>query len=138
MAKEYGFTSDSGRKTYTHDFFKSDTDHAVFLGNPLMDDVMTTLVALGAEVWAGRRRVRIIELLMEKKGAVTKDMVEAYVPTAEEEAELQAERDAFIKIAYGHMARADEDRTALNSDAFEGPRDSRSAARDDEPASSGM
>ena len=137
MAKEYGYTSDTGRKTYTHDFFKSDTDQAVFLGNPLMDDMMTTLVALGAEVWASRRRVRIIEFLMEKKGAVTKDMVEAYVPTAEEEAELQAERDAFIKIAYGHMAREMEDRTALNRDAFEGPRDKR-ASRDDEPTSSGM
>lgn len=137
MAKEYGATSKSGRKTYTHDFFKSDTDQAVFLGNPLMDDMMTTLVALGAEVWASRRRVRIIELLMEKKGAVTKDMVEAYVPTAEEEAELKAERDAFIKIAYGHMARETEDRAALNESAFEGPRDSR-ASREDEPASSGM
>ena len=73
--------SKTKRKSYTADFIKSDTDEAVFLGNPLMDDMMTSIIALGAEVWANRRRTRIIELLMEKEGAVTREMIEAYVPT---------------------------------------------------------
>ena len=112
-------TSESGRKHYTADFIKSDTDQAVFLGNPLMDDMMTSIIALGAEVWANRRRTRIIELLMEKEGAVTQEMIEAYVPTEDEEAQLRKERDAFIQITYGHIARDGEDKTALARDAID-------------------
>jgi len=111
--------SESSRKSYAAEFIKSDTDQAVFLGNPLMDDMMTSIIALGAEVWANRRRTRVIELLFEKEGAVTKDMVEAYVPTAAEEAELKKERDAFIKITYGHIARSGFDKTALSDSAID-------------------
>ncbi len=111
-------TSNSDRKSYAADFIKADTQDAVFLGNPLMDDMMTSIIALGAEVWANRRRTHIIELLFEKEGAVTRDMVEAYVPTAEEQAELRKQRDAFIKITYGHIARGSEDKTALSLDSM--------------------
>ena len=111
-------TSESGRKHYTADFIKADTDNSVFLGNPLMDDMMTTIIALGAEVWANRRRTRIIELLIEKEGAVTQEMIETYVLTPEEEAKLKKERDDFIQITYGHIARDSEDKTALSSDAI--------------------
>tara|TARA_B110000438_G_C15435275_1_gene488001 strand:+ start:248 stop:601 length:354 start_codon:yes stop_codon:yes gene_type:complete len=110
---------ESSRKSYAADFIKSDTDQAVFLGNPLMDDMMTSIIALGAEVWANRRRTHIIELLFEKEGAVTSDMVEAYVPTAEEEAQFKKERDAFIQITYGHIARTGTDKTALTDDAIQ-------------------
>ena len=111
--------AESSRKSYAADFIKSDTDQAVFLGNPLMDDMMTSIIALGAEVWANRRRTRIIELLMEKEGAVTREMVEAYVLTPEEEAQLKKERDAFIQITYGHIARGDDDKVALSPDAID-------------------
>ncbi len=111
--------SSEGRKHYTADFIKSDTDQAVFLGNALMDDMMTSIIALGAEVWANRRRTRIIELLMEKGGAVTQGMIEAYVLTPEEETKLKKERDAFIQITYGHIARDGEDKTALARDAID-------------------
>lgn len=109
-----------GRKSYAADFIKADTEQAVFLGNPLMDDMMTAIIALGAEVWANRRRTRIIELLMEKEGAVTQEMIEQYVPTEAEEAQLKKERDAFIQITYGHIARGGEDKTALSTDAIGG------------------
>jgi hypothetical protein len=113
--------SKSDRKSYTADFIKSDTEQAVFLGNPLMDDMMTSIIALGAEVWANRRRTRVIELLMEKEGAVTRDMIEAYVPTDEEETEMRKERDAFIQLTYGHIARTGEDQTALDGSAKQNP-----------------
>ncbi|MDG2243757.1 MAG: hypothetical protein P8L66_09710 [Rhodospirillaceae bacterium] len=113
--------SNTKRKSYTADFIKSDTDEAVFLGNPLMDDMMTSIIALGAEVWANRRRTRIIELLMEKEGAVTREMIEAYVPNEDEEAEMRKERDAFIQLTYGHIARTGEDQTALDGSAKPNP-----------------
>lgn len=118
MANANKSSSEGGRKSYAADFIKSDTEQAVFLGHPLMDDMMTSLIAMGAEVWANRRRTHIIELLMEKEGAVTREMVENYVPTAEEEAQFKKERDAFIKITYGHIARDGDDKTALSRDAI--------------------
>lgn len=131
MADSNKSGSKTGRKSYTADFIKSDTEQAVFLGNPLMDDMMTSLIALGTEVWANRRRTRIIELLMEKEGAVTRDMIEAYVPTDEEEAEMRKERDAFIQLTYGHIARTGEDQTALDGSAKENPGKSSRVTPDD-------
>lgn len=93
------------RPTYTSDFIPSDTDRAVFLGNPLFDNMMTALISLGSEVWTTRRRVKVLESLLEDKG-VTREMVEAYMPTEAENAEWQKERDAFIERTFGPLARA--------------------------------
>ena len=103
------------RPTYTSDFIKSDTDKAVFLGNVLFDNMMTSMIALGSEVWANRRRMKVIEALLEKKGSVTAEMIETYMPTKEEEAAWQAERDQFIKAAFGALAREGSELT-LTSD----------------------
>jgi len=92
------------RPTYTSDFIKSDVEKAVFLGNPILDNMMTTIIALGSEVWANRRRTKVLERLLEEKG-VSREMVETYMPTAEDEAEWQAERDRFIDMAYGPLLR---------------------------------
>ncbi len=105
----------SDRPTYASDFIKSDTDDAVFLGNVLFDNLMTSMIALGSEVWANRRRMKIIEVLLEKKGSVTAEMIEAYMPTEEEEAAWQVERDQFIQATFGALTRAGSDLT-LTSD----------------------
>ena len=96
---------DKRHPTYATDFIKSDTDSAVFLGNPLFDNMMTSMIALGAEVWTNRRRMRIVEKLLEEHGSVTNEMIEAYLPSEEEQAAEQAERDAFIERAFGSLAR---------------------------------
>ena len=93
------------RPTYTSDFLKSDTDQAVFLGNPLFDNMMTSLIALGAEVWSTRRRVKVLESVLQDKG-VTPEMMEAYMPTDSENAEWEKERDAFIERTFGPLARS--------------------------------
>ncbi|MDE0800961.1 MAG: hypothetical protein OSB02_09535 [Rhodospirillaceae bacterium] len=129
--------SKSSRKMYTADFIKSDTEQAVFLDNPLMDDMMTSIIALGAEVWANRRRTRTIELLFEKEGTITRNMIEGYVLTEEEEAELRKERDAFIQLTYGHIARTGEDQTALDISAKDNPGKSSGVDPEDETTRSG-
>ena len=91
--------------TYATDFIKADSDQAVFLGNPLFDNMMTSMIALGAEVWSNRRRMRIIERLLEEHGSVTNEMIEAYLPSDEENAALKAERDSFIQRTFGSLAR---------------------------------
>jgi hypothetical protein len=93
------------RKTYTSDFIKSDTDRAVILGSPIVDNVVSAMMALGTEVWSIRRRQKVIESLLAKHGAITADMIEKYVPTTEETAQWQAERDAFVKLMFDPFAR---------------------------------
>lgn len=107
-------TTDAERKGYVADFIKADTDKAVFLGNAMMDDMMTALIALGAETWATRRRMKITEILFEKKGKITREMVEQYQLTPEDTKALEAERDAFIATVYGHFARGEADMAALS------------------------
>jgi len=92
------------RATYASDFIPSDVERAVFLGNPVLDNMMTSLIALGAEVWSNRRRMKVLEALLEDKG-VTAEMVEQFMPTAEQEAEWQKDRDRFIDLTYSPLLR---------------------------------
>jgi hypothetical protein len=94
----------SNHPTHTADFIKSDTENAVFLGNPLSDNMMTAMIALGAEVWSTQRRMKVLERLLEGKG-ITNEMVEAYMPTEEETVLWQAERDAFVERTFSALAR---------------------------------
>lgn len=98
-------TKKTERQTYASDFIKGDTDQAVFLGNPHIDNLMTVVIALGAEIWSDRQRLRIVESLMAKKGKVTPEMVEQYVPTEEERAGWQKEREEMVKRVYAVLSR---------------------------------
>ena len=96
-------TLKTDRPTYASDFIPSDVERAVFLGNPILDNMMTSLIALGAEVWSNRRRMKVVEALLAEKG-VTAEMIETYMPTAEQDAEWQKDRDRFIDLTYGPLA----------------------------------
>jgi len=92
------------RPTYTSDFIPSDVERAVFLGNPVLDNMMSSLIALGAEVWSNRRRMKVLESILAEKG-ITEEMVESYMPTSEQEAEWQKDRDRFIDLTYSPLLR---------------------------------
>jgi hypothetical protein len=83
------------RPTYATPAFKSDTDQQVWLGNPHVDNLMTMMIALSAEVWAGRQRTLIMEKLLAGKGVLAKEAVESYTPSKEEFAAWEAERQAM-------------------------------------------
>ncbi|MFT7287760.1 MAG: hypothetical protein ACI87W_001875 [Halieaceae bacterium] len=68
------------------------------LGNPALDNVMTCLIAMGAEMWATRRRLSALEAVLEENG-IPASAVSSYVPSDEQEAEWNAERDRFIQMA---------------------------------------
>ena len=38
-------------------FIPADTGSAIFLDNPHLDNLMTVVIALGAEIWADRQRI---------------------------------------------------------------------------------
>jgi hypothetical protein len=92
-------------QTHVADFIKADTDRVVFTGNPHTDNLMTVVIALGAEVWADRKRLRVLERLLETKGKVTREMVEQYVPSSEEQAAWDLERDRMVRRVYDVLQR---------------------------------
>ncbi len=92
------------RETFASDFVKSDSERSVFLGNSAMDNLMTTVIALGAEVWTVRRRMKVLEALLEEKG-ITEEMVESYMPSQERMADWQEDRDAFVKRTFYALSR---------------------------------
>ncbi len=108
-------SDDSNRKTHTSDFIKYDIDNVVFYENPVLDNLMTTVIALGSEVWTTKRRVKILESVLAKQG-VSKDLVESYVPTPEEETAWRSERDQFIEKTYGALKRGGDEAIAYGLD----------------------
>ncbi len=94
------------RETYAVDFTKADTDRAVFFGDPVIDNLFTAVTVLGAEVWALRRRQKITEKLLEaKQGAITIEMIQKYVPTAEVNAAWALERNELVASIFSSFAR---------------------------------
>jgi hypothetical protein len=114
-------TNQTEKPTHTSMFIKSDTDEAVFLGNPVLDNMMDAFIALGAEVWAGRRRMMVIERLLEEKG-ISGEMIEAYLPEESEEAAWGAERDAFIHRIFDVLKRPGGKDLATQWAPGQGPR----------------
>jgi hypothetical protein len=92
-------------ETYATEFFKSDTDRGVLLKDLTTDNVVTALIQLGAEVWGYRRRMMIMEQLLEDEGKVTKDLIEQYKPSTALMGEWEKERDAFVRRIYDVLAR---------------------------------
>jgi len=88
------------RKTVAAEYVLSDYDKAYFLKDPMIDSIFTSMTALAANVWALQRRQEITELLLEKHGSVTREMIEKYMPTEEEHKKIQEKRSAFVDEIY--------------------------------------
>jgi len=87
------------------DYIKGDSDNMVMLGHPMIDSLMQIVIALGAEMWSGQKRVKIIEQLLATEGKVTPQMIEQYVPSEEQQAEWANERKAMVERVYSVMSR---------------------------------
>ena len=86
-------------------FIPADSDAAVFLGNPHIDNLMSVVIALGAEIWSDRQRLKVVERLLETEGKATTAMIEAYVPTAAEKEAWETERMAMVERVYSVLSR---------------------------------
>lgn len=99
-------TVNSNRPTYTTEYIKADTeDRAVFLGNPHIDSLYGAMTALSSYVWALTRKVNVMESLLDKNGSVTREAMEKYLPTAEENKAWTAQRDQFASIIFDAFSR---------------------------------
>ena len=95
----------NGRQTYATAAIRAEIDSAVFLGNPHLDNLLTIVVALGAEIWESRQRMLIMERLLETHGNVTEEMIEQYVPSDAEVELWEAKKAAMTERVYSALAR---------------------------------
>jgi coenzyme F420-reducing hydrogenase delta subunit len=80
----------------------SDIDNGVFLGNAVLDNVMSCVIAMGTELWATKRRMKVVEALLAKNG-IPREAIESYIPSIEEAAAWEKDRDRFIELTLGSL-----------------------------------
>jgi len=68
-----------------------------FFEDPAIDQMMTFLLELMTEVSVTRERIDTIERLLDAKGAISRDDIEAFEPDAEAGRARFAWREAFIR-----------------------------------------
>ncbi len=98
-------TPESKRPTYAAEAIPSDVTTSTFLGNPVLDNVVSCMIAMSAEMWATKRRMKVLEAVLAKTG-VTADKLEKYVPTAQETLEWEQERDRYIELVISPLTNA--------------------------------
>jgi hypothetical protein len=91
------------RQTYAANFIKGDWDKAVYLDSVHADNLVSVVLALGAEVWTMRRRMMVLEKVMgnDKVAAA----IESYVPSKEEGLAWDTARDEFIERTFSALTR---------------------------------
>jgi hypothetical protein len=70
-----------------------------FFDEPGMDQLLSMVLELAAELWVVRERVFVLETVLTQQGVTAADAVEAYVPTEDEKAvlaKMRAEATANI------------------------------------------
>ena len=92
------------RKSAVDDFIFADSDNISMFPNQTLDNMMHVLVAMGAELWSTRRRMMVLEKVLEKANVSSED-VEKYQPSAEDKAAWQEERNIFISRTFGALER---------------------------------
>ncbi len=68
-----------------------------FFNDPAIDKLLAMFMALVGEVAVLRERHDTIERLLEREGAITRDAIEGYEPTAAVREERDAWRDAYLR-----------------------------------------
>jgi hypothetical protein len=93
------------RQTYATEFVKGDWDKAQYLPDPHVDNLTAVVMGLGTEFWAMRRRMMVIESLLEQGKVVNRASVEGYRPTEAESTAWNAERDDLIERVFAVLGR---------------------------------
>lgn len=96
-------TTDSKRPTYAAEAIPSDVTTSVFLGNPVLDNLVTCVIAMSAEMWSTKRRLKVLEAVLAQNG-VSADKIEQFVPSPAQTAEWEKERDRYIDLVMGPLA----------------------------------
>jgi hypothetical protein len=78
----------------------------VYFEQPVLDNLLETMMELAAEVWTIRDRQAVMEKVLAEKGIDAAALIEMHVPAAEELAERKALREAFVaRLLAGFLRR---------------------------------
>ena len=77
-----------------------------FFDDPAIDRAVGMIMALAAELYLTRDRLRALERTLEGSGALAPGALDAYQPATAEAAALAADRDAFVASLLEHVVAA--------------------------------
>ena len=90
-------TKDAPKVTLPH---HAKGKRSVFFDDPAIDQMMTFIVELSAEVSVVYDRLDTVERLLDEKGTISRADIEAYRPNEEVEAARNARREAYLKRVF--------------------------------------
>ena len=90
------------RQTYTVEAIPTDIANGVLTGDSGVDKLVSCMIAMGTELWATQRRLKVVEAVMAK-GGITQEMIEQYVPSAEEAAAWERDRNRFVDLTFSPL-----------------------------------
>jgi len=90
------------RQTYTVEAIPTDIANGVLTGDSGVDKLVSCMIAMGTELWATQRRLKVVEAVMAK-GGITQEMIEQYVPSAEEAAAWERDRNRFVDLTFSAL-----------------------------------
>lgn len=73
---------------------------SVFFDDPAIDQMMTFILELSAEVSVVYDRLDTVERLLDDKGTISRDDIEAYRPNEDVEAARNERREAYLKRVF--------------------------------------
>ncbi len=94
-----------GHKSVVGDAIKAHTDRAAFLPDPVVDNLVTVVLELGAQIWTDRKRIRTLEAVLVRNGLTTADAVETFVFPMDQDEAWRQERDEFIQTTFAALMR---------------------------------
>jgi hypothetical protein len=74
-----------------------------FLPHPLMDQLLQTVIALGAELWIERDRRMALEAVLIERGVINADTIENHRPGEDEKQARAAARIALVERTLGGL-----------------------------------
>ncbi|MBP02427.1 MAG: hypothetical protein CMM25_06430 [Rhodospirillaceae bacterium] len=73
---------------------------SVFFDDPAIDQIMTFVLELSAEVSVVYDRLDTVERLLDKKGTINRHDIESFQPTEEVDSERNARRESYLKRVF--------------------------------------
>ncbi len=73
---------------------------SVFFDDPAIDQMMTFIIELSAEVSVVYDRLDTVERLLDEKGTISRDDIEAYRPDEKVEGERNTRREGYLKRVF--------------------------------------
>jgi hypothetical protein len=95
--------ADTPKLDYVNDLPGFQKNNPQYYDDPAIDQLMSIVLDLGAEMWVMRDRQAMMEELLETKGSVTREDLDKGRPSENLAERLEQERQEFIRRVYGRL-----------------------------------